>query len=193
MTGIILAGGAGRRFGKNKAFLKWGKQTLLEYTLAKLQPFFQEIIISVRTLRQYQHLEGVHLVKDILPQPSSLVGLYSALQSANYPYAFVLACDMPWVSARFIRYLINNIKDYDVIVPKTSGGLEPLCAVYSRRCLKPIKTQLACHDFKVTNFLTQVKVRIIQLADLDWLRNPEREFININTPDDYKGQYIPGV
>src|SRR5919201_1814085 len=48
---------------------------------------------------------------------------------------FVIACDMPYVAAPFVRHLFDLSHDADVVVPRTEDGYHPLCAVYSRACL----------------------------------------------------------
>ncbi|MFH1230759.1 MAG: molybdenum cofactor guanylyltransferase [Planctomycetota bacterium] len=205
LAGIILAGGENRRIGKNKAFLKIGNKTFLDILIDKLMPLFSEIIISVKSIKEFigstpskYHLtKNVQLIQDILPIRSSLIGIYSALRSMQSDYGFVIGCDMPSVPEKLISYLIKSRKGFDVVIPNGSNGLEPLCALYSKRCLSPMEQLIKRRDFKIINFFPlaslscpasqsrrsgEVKVKIINLLDIEKLNN--YDIFNINTIED---------
>jgi len=72
----------------------------------------------------------------------------------------------------------------DIVIPETSKGLEPLCSVYSKNCLKPVEQQLIKQQLKIQLFFQKVRVKklpepILRKADPDLL-----SFSNINTPED---------
>jgi len=182
VSAAVLAGGESLRLGQDKAFLKWGEQTLLGHLLTKLDPLFPELLVSVKDTRKFQQIHPCgRLVVDAISGQGSLVGIYSALSAASYPYLFVLACDMPLADAMVIHRLIDDRLDYDAVIPQTAGGLEPLCAVYSRRCLEPIRRQMQRNDFKASNLLHGVKTKIVRVSEEE-----EKSFLNINTPADYE-------
>jgi molybdopterin-guanine dinucleotide biosynthesis protein A len=80
--------------------------------------------------------------------------------------------------------LITNIEDDDVIVPRTEDGLQPLHAVYSKKCLDPIKSAIDQGRFKIMDFYDLVKVKIVE-EDGFLSLDPHREsFINVNTPEE---------
>jgi molybdopterin-guanine dinucleotide biosynthesis protein A len=91
---------------------------------------------------------------------------------------------MPFIKKSLVQYLIKNIEDEDVIVPRTKDGLEPLHAIYSKKCLDPIKRTIAEGRFKIIDIYDQVKVKIVEeegFLSLDPLRE---SFINVNTPEE---------
>ena len=91
---------------------------------------------------------------------------------------------MPFLKESIIKFLMKEIEDYEVIVPKTKDGLQPLHAIYSKNCLEPIKKIIKQNKLKILDLYPMVRVKIImenKFSDLD----PRNEsFININTPED---------
>jgi molybdopterin-guanine dinucleotide biosynthesis protein A len=72
-----------------------------------------------------------------------------------------------------------------VVLPlKSDGYFEPLCAIYSRRCLPHIEAQLDREDYKIIRFFGQVRVSPLPLETLHQV-DPELEsFRNANTPEE---------
>jgi len=198
VSGVVLVGGTSRRFaGKDKASLKInsssakGQVSLLEITLNKLHAIFREVIISTKSAQRIPHsalrIPAIKVVEDVRPGYSSLVGIYSALAAARYPRAFVLAVDMPLVPPGFIRYLVKTSRGYDVTIPEDANGLEPLCAVYSRKCLPAIKRLLDRGRHKIIDFFPEVRVKRIRLEELKRSDKPQDwALYNVNTPADLK-------
>ncbi|MCK4485172.1 MAG: molybdenum cofactor guanylyltransferase, partial [Desulfobacterales bacterium] len=73
---------------------------------------------------------------------------------------------------------------WDVIIPVTREGNEPLCAVYSKRCIKPIERQLKDEDPKILKLFPKVKVKEISERQLRSADSHLISFFNINTPED---------
>ncbi len=97
MSAVILAGGKSLRMGQDKAFLKMGTTTIIEYQLQRLRPLFAEILLSTNSPEKFVHL-GLETVQDFVPDRGPLVGIYSSLLRARYPHLFAIACDMPFIS-----------------------------------------------------------------------------------------------
>jgi molybdopterin-guanine dinucleotide biosynthesis protein A len=90
---------------------------------------------------------------------------------------------MPFLKESVIEFLINSINDFDVIVPKTVDGLQPLHAIYSKNCLQAIKRVIDQGGYKVLDFYPLVKIKVVEEQEFYYL-DPEREsFINVNTPE----------
>jgi molybdopterin-guanine dinucleotide biosynthesis protein A len=184
MTGIILSGGkSGRLGGLNKAFIEVRGERLIEKTLRIYRELFKEILIVTNSPLDYLGFD-VKIVTDIFPGKAALGGIYTGLFFSSFDHVFVAACDMPFLNVPFIRYMIEEAGNYDVVVPRTPGGLQPLHAIYSRRLLKPIQRLIEADRLKITDLFTKSRVREIppeKIAEFD----PEiRLFMNINTPED---------
>jgi molybdenum cofactor guanylyltransferase len=184
-AGIILAGGLNSRMGgRNKARLSFQGQTILDRLIRLLRDFFDPLLIVTNQPRDYLD-EGLTLVTDLIDIRSSLTGIYTGLFYAPRPQAFITGCDMPFLKRELLELVIKNREDrWDVVVPVTAEGYQPLAAIYSRRCLEPIADQLAGRQLKVSQFYSRVAMKKIPEASVRQV-DPELEsFFNINTPSD---------
>lgn len=181
---VILAGGLNSRMGGHiKAFLKVGQQTILSRLLDTIRPLFDEILLVTRQPELYKDLP-VRIVTDIYPARSSLTGIHAGLTNADAPMAFVLPCDAPFVQPGLIRFLLEEIEpDLDVIVPLIDNHYEPLCAIYSKRCLPFIEAQLNCDDFAILNFFDRVNLKTIPAQRIRTVDSDMVSFYNVNTPE----------
>jgi molybdenum cofactor guanylyltransferase len=183
MTGIILSGGGSRRMGTNKAFVRVGGERLIDRTVGLLRTIFQEVIIVTGEPLDYLDQEAT-IVTDIVPQRGAIGGLYTGLFYATGEHAFVSACDMPFLNAAFIEYMISQAPGYDVVVPAPPDGLQPLHAVYARRCLPVIRSRVDRKLLKIADVYPGLRVLTIP-PDILRTFDPEgRMFMNVNTPGD---------
>lgn len=183
MTGIILAGGKGRRMGRNKAFIDSGGVPLFERVYRVFKEIFSEIIIVTNDVLPFERYEAI-LQRDIILNKGALGGLYTGLfHSSNY-HAFCSACDMPLLNPRVIEYMTEERDEYDVIVPKTHDGLHPLHAIYSKKCLNPMRQLLDRDDLKIVDFFGQVRVRYIEEMEIREFDPHMRSVINVNTEEE---------
>ena len=184
-TGVILAGGQNSRFfGTNKALVRVGGKQILDHIHDVFRDLFHEIILVTNDPTQYLQW-NVNIVTDIFPVRSSLTGIHTGLFYTSAPYAFFAACDIPFLKKELVETLVDAIEPrIDIVIPETSKGFEPLCAVYSKRCFKPLEAQLAENKLKIQQVFQKVRVKRIS-EDILRKSDPDlRSFYNINTPDD---------
>ncbi len=183
LTGIILSGGKNLRMGKNKAFIEIGGIPIIQRIYSIFKRIFKEIIIVTNEKELFSHFDAI-IHKDIIPDRGVLGGLYTGLFFSSFKYSFCVACDMPFLNESIILYLIKNINDYDVIVPKTEDGLQPLHAIYSKNCLEHIKKMIDEGEFKLIDFYPKVKTKIIEEFEFIKFDPTRKSFINVNTPEE---------
>lgn len=182
-TGVILSGGRSLRMGEDKAFIEIEGMPIVQRICRLFLLLFQEVIII--TSRKERYLQfGVKVYEDIIPDLGALGGLYTAITSASFSYSFVVACDMPFLRRNVIEYLIQKRDDYDVIIPRTWDGLQPLHAIYSKNCLEAIQTVLKQNKRRIIDFLPLVHTNIVDSSEFYSLDPDMESFININTPED---------
>lgn len=184
-SGIILAGGLSSRFGgRNKALVEWNGRPLLDHIRQAFGDLFQEIILVTNAPGDFAAWD-MTLVTDLFAERSSLTGIHAGLFYAKHPLAFVTACDTPLLQPALIRMLLETAgDDTDVVIPQTENGLEPLCAVYSQRCLHPISHRLRQGDFRIRSFFRKARVQHVPEKHLRQHDPDLRSFYNINTSDD---------
>jgi len=183
VTGIVLAGGKSSRLGQDKAFVRLGGRSMLERITEVLSQVFDRIIIVTCTTLKHPR-PGITVIQDIIPGCGPLGGIYTGLKRSPSQYSFITACDLPFIRPSLINYMLEGLKDYDVIVPRVGERLEPLHAIYSKNCIAHIEKQLHAGPFKVTGFFPRVKVREISREEIERFDPGMLSFFNINTPSD---------
>jgi len=183
VSGVVLAGGQSSRLGTDKSFLNVNGQSLIERIVDKLARLSDDVIIVTNSPEKYDHLEA-RLVRDIYPGKGALGGIYSGLRAAANAYSLVVACDMPFLDLNLLRYMILLARGHDVIIPRIGELPEPLHAIYSKRCLKPIDRLLARGGLKIIDFFSEVRVRYVEEDEVDIFDPQHLSFFNVNTPND---------
>ena len=185
MTGIILAGGENRRMGTDKAFLELKGRPLIEHSIGVFSGLFQNTIIVTNSPERYRGYD-VDVVRDALEARGPLTGIYSGLMHSRDELNFVAACDMPFLNQALIEFMVGAAGGFDAVVPKVGAYTEPLHAVYARRILPAIGSQLQRGEQRLQELLTRIAVRYITEAEIVRFDPLKQSFQNINTPEEYK-------
>jgi len=181
--------------GTAKALLKVGGLPILEWLRAVLVPRFAEIMLVAKEPAPYRSFCQAYgakapfrLALDTLPGRSSLTGIHTALVNARTEHVFLTACDTPFLRPDLVDALLTHLRpEDDVVLPlKSDGYFEPLCALYSRRCLPYIEAQLARGDHKIIRFFDQVRVNPLPPEMLHQVDPELLSFKNANRPDELR-------
>jgi len=183
LTGIILSGGKSARMGKNKAFIEIEGTPIVDRIHGLFKNLFKEIIIVTNQKELFTNVDAKIYI-DIFPNRGVLGGLYTGLFFSSFEHSFCVACDMPFLKRSVIEFLISRRSNFDVVVPMTKDGLEPLHAIYSKRCLEPIRRLLEQGRSKVIDLYAMVKVKTIEEHEFFAMDPKKESFINVNTPED---------
>jgi len=185
VTGILLAGGKSRRMGVDKRFVHIGERTLLESSLEVLRSVFRKILIVIAQ-DSADLAANAPVIRDLVPDCGNLGGLYTGLKQATTDDVFVVACDMPFLDSKTIRYFTDLKGDADVVMANLHNQLHPMHALYSRRCLSVIEGMIAADQLKIQDMLRHpsLRVRIVTEVDLKAIDPDGRSFRNVNTPAD---------
>ena len=184
-TGVILSGGLNTRFdGENKAFISVGGRRIIDRLLDVFSDLFDEIILVTNHPELFLQWD-LTIVTDIFDLRSSLTGIHTGLFYSNNPYAFFSACDTPFLKKELVEILVKQIEQkIDIIMPETAAGFEPLCAIYSKRCLKPAEDHLKANKVKIQWAFRSNRIKNIPENQLRTVDPELRSFLNINTPED---------
>lgn len=183
----VLGGGQGRRIGKKKSSLKVGPRSLIEVISERIGCLFSEkYYISKTSKEDFCLPSDFQRLNDVFDLQTPLVGVYTALLSIKSPKVLVVACDMPFIKPQLVRLLIKNSISGEVIVPCSSRGPEPLIAVYSKGCLRPIKEALDRGEKRLISFFKAVRVFYLPFQEVRKVDPEEISFFNINTEEDLK-------
>jgi len=184
-TGVILSGGLANRYdGTEKALLQVGGTRILDRLYAIYQELFDEIILVTNNPEKFLEWDLL-IVSDLFPIRSSLTGIHAGLFYMTNPYAFISACDTPFLKKEMIETIINKIEtQIDIVMPETSAGFEPLCAAYSKRCLEAAQNHLEREKLKITKTFRKSRIKTISEKTLRKIDPELWSFFNINTPED---------
>jgi molybdopterin-guanine dinucleotide biosynthesis protein A len=126
------------------------------------------------------------VIVDIYPGKGVLGGIYTGLANVDSLYSLVVGCDMPFLNRDLLCYLIDVAPNFDIVVPKIDGLLEPLHAVYSRECLARIKDLMDKDELEISQLFNLVKTRYVGKDEIARFDPQYLSFFNVNTPDDLK-------
>ncbi len=180
-TAIIMAGGDSSRMGTDKASILLDGQTLLQSVIATMQQLFPKVIVSVRQPRA-----GIDLpqICDEQPDGGPLAGLVASLGKVTTPWAFMVACDMPFVVPQVVEFLAGYRARHQAVVPVVHGYPQPLAAFYATGCLAPLRASLAAQQKGLRSVLQQLDVRYVDEAEMLKADPHLRSFFDLDTPQD---------
>lgn len=184
VAAVILAGGNSTRMKNNKALLPYSGELFIERIHRQLAEIFREVILVTNTPELYRFLP-CRIVQDIYPAKCSLAGIHAGLAHSNAPYIFTVACDMPYLNPSLIRLILSRRQGFDVVIPESDGGLEPLHALYGKGCLPAMEKSLAEGCGRIVDCFDPGKVAVVSSDDVARLDPAFLSFRNINTPEEY--------
>ena len=184
ITGVVLAGGRSTRMGQEKAFLPYGGKKLIEHIVSRLQPYCDNILVSVNEASQYEFLK-LPLITDKNKNCGPLGGLEAAIDASPTELCFIIPCDVPFISGAIIPLLASEIGTHDACVPLSGGFYEPLVALYNKTALTAFRECLKEKKYKVSDSFPQMMVRYIP-EEMLRKRCLANIFHNINTISDYE-------
>lgn len=188
-VGIVLAGGASRRMGRDKAALAVpagaDSPTLARRAadrLAAVRPELAEIAVADRGRGL---LAGLPSLPDG-PGAGPAAGLLGAARAYPGRPLLALACDLPGVPAALLAALAAFRGDCDWAVPRWAPGrAEPLCALYGPAALAALERRVAAGRLDLQGLAEEgLRVRWLEGTELAVFGPVEEVFCNLNTPED---------
>ncbi len=194
VAAFILVGGVSSRMGREKGLLEFGGEPLIVRTASLIKPLVIKVTVIGPPERYAAH--GLHTIPDqnlaglageeVVRTP--LVGIATALNSTRASWNLILACDLPYLTAEWLDWLLARAIDSEaqIVMPRTSRGLEPLAAVYRMECASPIVAELEGGVRKVTDAMAEFRTE--QPSESDWhVHDPHgRVLTNMNSLSDYE-------
>lgn len=182
VTGVVLAGGKSERMGQNKALMLYKGRPLIQYILERLSTFTdQQMIIGEPSI--YEQF-GVPVYEDRYHGKGPLAGLHSALINSETDLNLVVGCDMPNIDRSVLDHLAKHVdEEYDAYVPIHNGMMEPLFAIYHKRCSASFAQSLEKDVLKLSEAFKSVRVKFVQVGPRTEIDDLE-VFKNINGPKD---------
>jgi len=186
MEALILAGGENKRIPFIKGFLEINSRRIIESNIELLAGKFSRVILSTNSPELYFYL-GVPMIGDIVDCRGPMTGILTGLMNTRSAQLFVTACDMPYINAILIEYIIDNYDESsDATIPLYYQRPQPLLGIYSRRIAEKMEECMKTGKRSLRDFLKSIDVFYIGEDKVRSIDPEGRSFININTFEDYK-------
>lgn len=186
LCGFVLAGGRSTRMGVDKARIEIAGTQLLLRAVNLLKGHVDSVTV-LGPLERYEFIKEP-TVPDSKPGKGPLAAILTGLEHLAGEWGIFLACDLPLLDGRFIELLIRRTAAYDsdAVVPRTSGGWQPLCAAYRRTSARHIRAALEQGEMGIIQVLPRLRVDVIAPGDLALVGVDETIFENLNSPEDWQ-------
>lgn len=184
-AGVVLAGGLSSRFGSDKATAPWGGRTLLEAVCRSILKVLPRVLVVAKPGQPRPvALARVTLISDLRPLQHPLSGLEAGLSACPAPWAFAVACDMPFAGPGLIRRLAALRDGAQAAAVRRGGRVQPFGAYYARG-VRPQVSAFLDRGGSATGLLESLATR--------WLDEPASaggpdvaEFLDIDDPESYR-------
>jgi molybdenum cofactor guanylyltransferase len=189
ITGVILAGGLGRRMGSiDKGLAELRGRPLAAWVAERLAPQVDELLISANRNGERYAALGHRVVGDRIPGfAGPLAGLHAALEAAAHPLVVTAPCDSPFLPADLVLRLFSGLTatGADVAVARTGERMHPVFCLCRRGVLPQLANYLASGERRMAGWYATLKVVEVAFDD------EAEAFANINSRDEL-GQFETG-
>lgn len=174
---VIIAGGKSSRMGFPKGLLLLNDFTFTDHIIYNTSVFDRQFISANTEL--YNGF-NCNIIADKQKDKGPLGALQACLCACESEYVFFIPCDMPFISEETVFNLYNRLdKNSDAVVFKANGKVFPTVGIYRKTVLNAVENQLESGNYRMMELLDKINTQFIDAPY-------PQQFININTPDDYK-------
>ena len=182
VSGIVLAGGQGRRMGGvDKGLQTLRGRPMIEWVLERLAPQVAEVIVNANQNVERYAAYGHRVVSDEVGGfAGPLAGLHAGLKAARHPLVATVPCDSPFLPADLVSRLASSLKENDLAVAKTGAQPHPVFALMKREVRESLEAFLAQGGRKIDAWYAALEVVEVPFDD------EADAFRNINTLEELK-------
>jgi molybdopterin-guanine dinucleotide biosynthesis protein A len=193
-TAVVLAGGRSTRFGDDdKAVADLAGTPMIRRVVDRVAPTVDGVVINCRAAQTpairaalADADDPVTVAEDDYPDEGPMAGMATGLRAAEGEYAFVVACDMPFVEAGFVEYLFERASGHEAAVPRPEQWFETTHAVYRAEAMaNACENALDAGEKRIVAPLFELDFVVV---DADEVREhgDRRTFENCNTREDFE-------
>jgi molybdenum cofactor guanylyltransferase len=186
--GLILAGGASRRMGVDKAWLPFGKRRMLATVVSVLREILDPLIVVAAPGQILPPLPAsVEVARDPARGLGPLQGLATGLRAlgGRAEVAFLAPCDAPLLRGSFVQHLVELSRGHDIVVPCEGAYYHPVSAVYRATVLPNAEAALASGRRRIDVIYPDCRTLTTPVDDLRRGDPDLCSLLNINGPEDY--------
>lgn len=176
-TGVILAGGQSFRMGRDKALVELRRRPMIDHVSQALKTAGLEVLVVGRD-NAPNGLTAVSDIADFGGGPA--VGLLTAFDHLDMDDVFLVAVDQPLLQPTTIQRLLEI--PGDAVVPQASGHPQVTCALYRRKCHRPLAELLASGRMKLRHLLTVIETTSVDEELWSTWGEDGRSWLSLDTP-----------
>jgi len=185
-SAFVLAGGESTRMGQDKASLLFQGEPLVLQAVKLVKHFTEDVQIIGPPGNSNLGMLGVRVIADLVRSTGPISGILTALRSTSSFLNLIVACDMPRIPVTFVDMLFERTNRADAVLFRSnSGQIEPLCALYTVKCLPIFELNFQMEKYRISDSLEQVCVNHVSEEDLRSRGLQTDIFRSINTPRDF--------
>ena len=178
ITGLVLAGGMGRRMGSvDKGLVEFRGKPMVAHVIDRLSPQVDCLLINAnRSLAEYGAF-GLSVISDeVSGFAGPLAGLHAGLNHCATPFIVTSPCDSPFLPVDLVARLYEALQENiaELAVAKTGDQAQPVFALYSATLLPSLTQFLESGGRKIDAWYSTHRVVEVPFTD-------ESAFANINT------------
>jgi len=180
VTGIVLAGGQGRRMGGvDKGLQLLHGRPMVAQVLARLAPQVSEIVINANQNLDVYAGFGHRVVPDAIGGfAGPLAGLHAGLSAARHALVLTVPCDSPFLPLDLFSRLNKELNDNELAVAKTGDQPHPVFSLVRVSVLDHLSKFLSAGGRKIDAWYSTLKVIEVPFDD------EADAFRNINTREE---------
>lgn len=178
ISGLVLAGGLGRRMGGvDKGLQLLDGKPLAAYVIERLAPQVDLLLINANRNTEAYAAFGYPVIADRIDgYVGPLAGIHAGLSVCSTPLLVCAPCDSPRLPADLVFRLRTALDESgaQVAIPSTASGLQPAFALMKREVLPNLAAYLASDRRRMQEWLGEQPLKVVHFDD-------ERAFFNANT------------
>jgi molybdopterin-guanine dinucleotide biosynthesis protein A len=179
ITGVVFAGGQGRRMGGvDKGLVELDGRALVAHVIERLAPQVGELVINANQNRDRYAAFGYPVVADVIPDfAGPLAGLHAAMAASTTPYVVTSPCDSPFLPADLVARLTLALTatPLDLAVARTFDQPHPVFSLVRTDVRPHLEAFLRGGGRKIDAWYATLRVADVRFDD------EADAFRNINT------------
>ena len=182
ITGVILAGGKGRRMGGlDKGLVEYQQKPLVAHVIERLAPQVNSLLINAnRNADKYQRYGFPVIADQLADYQGPLAGFSAAMIAAKTDYVLTVPCDGPLLPADLVSRLVEAMDRQNAKISVAHDGqrLQSVYALIKRDLLPSLQSCIQTGQRRVDVWYASQAIALSDFSD-----TPE-SFLNINFPED---------
>lgn len=179
LTGMILAGGEGRRMGgRDKGLEPFAGLPLFAHSARKLEGQVAELLISANRNLDAYSMFGRVITDEEAGFHGPLMGIYSGLRAANTPWLLVVPCDTPLLPDDVVARMLAGIQNTDIALAFDGQRIHPTVALIRTALADDLHAALESGERKIQRWYERHSPSQVDMSDCP------NAFTNLNTQED---------